>query len=307
MVSVVIPAYDEAQTIERCLSAMLAGASAGELEIIVVCNGCTDRTAELARRFEPQGVLVVETPIGSKPHALNLGDQHATRFPRFYVDADIQLSVDAIRDVAALMARHNDILLAAPKAVVDLEGRSRWVKSYYRVWTQLPYFTQSMVGSGVYAFSAGGRARFDRFPDIISDDEFARRVVKPSERASSNGSTFVISPPHTIAALIDVNTRVRAGMYELRQRFPELSENSGTSPLASLRAIASQPRLWLDAPVYLGVMLLAKLAAERKLARGGQRVWNRDSTARAAAGGSLASTSVAGTSTAVTGNAAAKA
>ena len=47
-VSVVIPAHDEEAVIERCLGTLLADARAGEVEVVVVCNGCTDDTAARA-------------------------------------------------------------------------------------------------------------------------------------------------------------------------------------------------------------------------------------------------------------------
>ena len=63
MVSFVIPAHNEEAVIGRCLTALLAGARRDELDIIVVCNGCTDRTAEVARciwdNLHPHGVAVV--------------------------------------------------------------------------------------------------------------------------------------------------------------------------------------------------------------------------------------------------------
>ena len=44
----------------RCLRSLLADAKPNEFEIIVVCNGCKDDTAERAREFEAQGVKVLE-------------------------------------------------------------------------------------------------------------------------------------------------------------------------------------------------------------------------------------------------------
>lgn len=278
--SVVIPAYNEERTIERCLETLLADARPGELEVIVACNGCRDRTAELARRFEDRGVRVVETQQASKSVALNLGDSHASCFPRFYLDADIRLTMSALREVVDLLETHPEVALSAPRAVVDTSQSDPLVRSYYRVWTDLPYFKENMIGSGVYAFSEEGRRRFDEFPEIIADDEFARRIVKPEERRSSSGETFVISAPRSIQSLLSVNTRVRAGMYQLEERFPELNDNRGTDPGRTLRIIAKSPRLWPDAPVYLGVMFLAKLLAHRKLKGKRAMAWNRDETAR---------------------------
>jgi glycosyltransferase involved in cell wall biosynthesis len=277
--SIVIPANNEARVIERGLSAILDGSIPGELEIVVVCNGCSDDTADRARRFGSR-VKVLETPTPSKVHALNLGDQHATAFPRFYVDADIQISAGAIRDVAALLRAGSPILVAAPRAVVAYEDRPFLVRAFYRIWTRLPYFSENMIGSGVYAFSREGRARFDQFPEITADDEFARLTVSPQERSASSATTFTIHPPRTIHGLLEIMTRARSGMYEFRDKFPQLTANNNTNPGRSLRVIATSPSMWLDAPIYLGVMSLAKLRAHQRQHQGRTRAWERDDSSR---------------------------
>jgi glycosyltransferase involved in cell wall biosynthesis len=79
MPSVIIPACNEASVIGRCVDALLQGAPG--IEVVVVCNGCTDDTALVAREQGVGNVTVVETPVGSKIAALNLGDGIATKFP----------------------------------------------------------------------------------------------------------------------------------------------------------------------------------------------------------------------------------
>lgn len=52
--SVVIPAHNEEKYIGKCLKSIRSAAkyvSNGEVEIIVVANRCTDKTAEIARRY----------------------------------------------------------------------------------------------------------------------------------------------------------------------------------------------------------------------------------------------------------------
>ena len=99
MISIVIPARNEAAVIARTLKGMVEGAAPDELDIIVVCNGCTDETATIARGFGPP-VRVIETIVGSKNHALNVGDESARGFPRVYADADVLIPIDAIRALA---------------------------------------------------------------------------------------------------------------------------------------------------------------------------------------------------------------
>ena len=89
-ISVVIAAHNEEAVLGRCLDALLRTARTGELEIAVVCNGCTDGTAEVARGYG-EDICVLETPEASKTAALNLGDPAVSGFPRFYVDADVLL------------------------------------------------------------------------------------------------------------------------------------------------------------------------------------------------------------------------
>ncbi|MCD4673026.1 MAG: glycosyltransferase, partial [Anaerolineaceae bacterium] len=137
MISIIIPAHNESSVIARCCEALLNGALPRELEIIVVCNGCTDNTAEVARSIS-KDIKVVETGVPSKSNALNIGDSLATSFPRFYIDADVIVPLDSVRKTAVLLQNQN-ILAAAPSMEVDLAGRGFFVKAFYRVWLALPY------------------------------------------------------------------------------------------------------------------------------------------------------------------------
>ena len=52
MISVIIPAYNEEDRIEKTLVEYSKGlASLGDYEIIVVCDGSKDRTAEIASKY----------------------------------------------------------------------------------------------------------------------------------------------------------------------------------------------------------------------------------------------------------------
>ena len=193
-VSVVIPAHNEESVIERCLGTLTAGAAPGELDVVVVCNGCKDRTAAIARGVA--GVRVVELDVASKAAALNAGDDHATHFPRIYLDADIELSLSALRATDA--KPHREVLCAAPTPVFEVEGRPMLIREYYRVWGELPYLTEAMVGTGVYALSEAGRARFGRFPPITADDQFVLQQFDRTERRAIADHHFVVHTPTTI-------------------------------------------------------------------------------------------------------------
>src|ERR1700722_5972108 len=100
--SVVVPAHNESQVIGRCLAALARGEPSDALEVVVVCNGCTDDTPARARSAGPH-VRVIELSEASKIAALNAGDEACTTFPRFYVDADVELTPASIRAVTAAL------------------------------------------------------------------------------------------------------------------------------------------------------------------------------------------------------------
>ncbi len=105
-VTVIIPAHNEEQALPPTLGSLMAQDFEGQLRIVVVPNGCTDRTAQVARSFIEKArkhgfeMVVVELAEGCKPKALNQGDVHAIPDSiRIYLDADIRLSRTAITAV----------------------------------------------------------------------------------------------------------------------------------------------------------------------------------------------------------------
>jgi glycosyltransferase involved in cell wall biosynthesis len=277
--AVIVPACNEEHVIGRTLSAMLDGADPGELEIVVVANGCDDRTAAAARAFEP-AVRVVETPIASKALALDLGDRTAIAHPRLFVDADVTVDVSAIRAVAdALdveMAR-----AAAPQLHVDVAGRPWSVRAYYRIWSRLAFARAGALGSGFYGISAAGRARFDRFPELIADDLFVPGLFAASERLVLRDHVFVQPAPRDRRSLVTRRVRAAAGTLQYGAQFPIAHAELVGSGRGALLAIAARPWLWPAALAYASVRAQAQLGAHRKVRRGLLTSWERDESTRA--------------------------
>lgn len=267
--SVIIPAHDEEAVIGRCLGTLLEGAEPGELEIVVVCNGCRDGTAAAARAAAPEAT-VVELPQPSKAAALNEGDRWASAFPRVYLDADVEVSVVDLRRVAEALAQPG-VLCAAPLPHFALRGRPWVVRKFYEAWERLPYLTQNMVGSGFYALSKEGRVRFDGFPDVTGDDHFVLQHFEPGERRAVAGASFVIHPPHSVRGLLAVRARVYRGNREL--------EDAGTpAPLQRRRgAIVGlvRPGSVVPAAVYVLVNTIATFRSRWRPER-----WERDDSTR---------------------------
>src|SRR5947209_2560654 len=144
-VSVVIAAHDEAAVIERTLASILASQLDRPLQVIVVANGCTDDTAAKARSFGA-AVEVIETPLGNKIHALNLGDAAARYFPRAYLDADVELTTNALAKVVQTFEKHPSCHLAAPRAQHVYGGSNPFLAGYYKLWRSMPYVREGVMG-----------------------------------------------------------------------------------------------------------------------------------------------------------------
>jgi len=87
-VSIIIPAYNSEKTIAECISAVQDLDWDGEVEIIVVNDGSSDRTADIASTFS--GVKVITIPNSGAPRATNIGIQTAQN------DIVVSLDADAI-------------------------------------------------------------------------------------------------------------------------------------------------------------------------------------------------------------------
>ncbi len=58
-------------------------------------------------------------------------------------------------------------------------ARSALTRAYARFWQRLPFNRTVAPGYGLYAVNAAGRARWEAFPAIISDDTFVRLQFTP--------------------------------------------------------------------------------------------------------------------------------
>lgn len=278
--SVVIPAHDEARLIDRLLSTLTDSALSGDLEIIVVANGCTDDTAARASTY--RGVRVVEVAEASKIAALRAGDDAAVTFPRAYLDADVMISVDTLLALADVLDREG-VEIASPRLVVDTSAASWAVRQHYRVWELSDFRTHGHIGSGVYALSAAGRARFGQWPDVIADDRFVQQLFLPPERATLSDRSFTVRSAATMRSHLRRSVRIARGNRELDADLQKAPATSGGERASILKRVAHRPGLWMSFAVYCVSWTVPNIVAARTIARGHERAWNRDETSRTAA------------------------
>ncbi len=277
MTSIVIPAHNESAVIEKTLMAILLQVRDQD-EVIVVCNGCSDDTASIARRFKPR-VTVLETEVASKTNALNLGDREARSFPRVYQDADVTLGDGSLEAIARAL-ESNRWLAVSPDPKMNLEGTSWAVRAYYEIWLSLPYCRNGMIGAGVYALSEAGRARFGDFPKVIADDGYVRALFREGERTRVETAHSFVRAPASLRWLVKIKTRSRLGGMELAMKFPGLLANEAKDYSGALNELFSNPVKWPKLCVYLYVNLLSRFLARRRFSNLSKYQWEKDLSSR---------------------------
>ncbi|MGB7564819.1 MAG: glycosyltransferase family 2 protein [Prochlorococcaceae cyanobacterium] len=263
--SIIIPAHNEAAVIDRTLTALEPLVAAGTAEVIVVPNGCTDDTADRARGHA--GVRVVELSEGSKAAALNAGDAHASRWPRLYLDADIEAAPEALAQ--AVRALEGDSIHAARSAFRwDLQGARPIVRAYYRARWRMPSMTAAMWGAGLYGLSEAGHRILGEFPRVIGDDLLVDRTFPPGRKYFASGPAVVVRMPITLHDLVGVLARSRRGAAEQ-------ALETGPGSVRELLRTVTGPTSAVDAICFVLVASAARLRSLHVI-----RGWERDRSTR---------------------------
>jgi len=270
--TVIIPAHNEQSTIGRTLALIAPMAALNQAEIIVVCNGCSDETASIARRFP--GIAVYDIQTASKTAALNVGDAAAHAWPRLYLDADVAIEPATVRAVFDSLTA-GCMLAARPEYTYDTTGASALVRSYYRARRRIPTNRDAIWGAGAYALNAPGHARFDRFPDLTADDSYVDSLFTSEEKVVvPTGSPVLVFTPRTVAGLVAILARQYRGVSELG------TESTTTGSIRSLVASVRGPASATDVVCYGFLTLLGRLKTRRAVGHG-RTGWERDLSSRA--------------------------
>ena len=275
--SIIVPARNEAAVIARTLRAMYDGLGPS-VEVVVVCNGCTDGTVDVVRSLDLPLTVLDLPPLG-KTGALREADRVATALPRLYVDADVVLRGSAAN--AVLRALGDGAVAARPPVAFSTEGCSWAIRRYVAVKEQLPSIVSDLCGGGMYGLSAEARGRFDEFPDVLGDDTFVARIVSRDEvQILSDLEPVVVEVPRTVRSLVGVLGRVYRGNAQMAQLRPDIAAPTTRTTMTELKQLARHPRNWIDVGVYVGLVS----AGRWKARRAGSTTWARDDSARAAVG-----------------------
>lgn len=263
VLTILIPANNEQAYIGRCLDALLEqDAAAGTLRVVVAANACRDATVATARSreaaFAARGskLIVLDIAEPGKPNALDCAEAEAAEGARVFLDADVICDPELIGQIRIALAT------AAPRYATGtlcvMPARSSFTRAYARLWQNLPFFQSGAVGAGFFAVNPAGRARWGRFPRIISDDTFVRVNFTPEERVEVP-ARYHWPMIEGFRGLVKVRRRQDAGVMQMQALYPQLMANEAKPPLHKTRLLGLALRQPLDLAAYLAVHLAVRL------------------------------------------------
>jgi glycosyltransferase involved in cell wall biosynthesis len=228
MISFVVPAYNEERFLGPTLEALRAAASeAGQpYELIVVDDGSTDRTAEMARA---QGARVVSVRFRQISRTRNAGAAVASGDTLIFVDADTIVPASTLR--AALDALRSGAVGGG--ATVVLDGHVPW----WAEWTLAAiggFMRVCRLAAGCYIFCS--RAAFDAAGGF-DETLFAAEELAFSRRLARQGRVVILRESVTSSG-----RKIRTHGWRELLRLGATFARRGTGALRSRDELA----LWYD-------------------------------------------------------------
>ena len=188
--SVIVPARNARGTLPRTLAALAGQDFDGDYEVIVVDDGSTDDTAELARRA-PGEVRVLTQPPGGPGAARNTGVAAAGGAVLAFCDADVfpapgwlRAGVGALADADLVQGR----VLPDPRTPLGPLDRTIWVTSAAGLWEAANLFVSRALFERVGGFPDGIRPTVGKA--LAEDVLFGYGALRAGARASFCGEAL---------------------------------------------------------------------------------------------------------------------
>lgn len=129
-ISILVPAYNEENSLENTINALLAAEyPAGKKEIIIINDGSTDRTAEIAQKLAKQynEIIFLDKKNSGKANSLNAALKIAKGELFAVVDADSYPKKDALMKMVGLFDEPG---VAAVTSRVLVKNKATWLGRY---------------------------------------------------------------------------------------------------------------------------------------------------------------------------------
>ncbi|MFQ6573795.1 glycosyltransferase family 2 protein [Pseudomonas sp. UM16] len=238
-VSVVVAAHNEERHIEDKLRNLLAqDAHLCTMQIIIASDGSSDRTVELARRFDDPRILVLDLPRQGKNSVLNAAVEHCTGDIVVFTDADVHWLDGTLQALLAPFA-DPDVGGTVGNMIIPVAGKGLSVGEslyrHYEAWLRRVETRTGCTVSADGALQALRRELYQPIPARVNDDFYintcapvaGKRVVyvdqakvldhgvDEAERQFSRRQRVTVGGLISLAARRELLNPLRHGLYAI--------------------------------------------------------------------------------------------
>ncbi|MBA1195134.1 glycosyltransferase [Pseudomonas entomophila] len=250
-VSVVIAAHNEARHIvDKLRSVLRQDYQAADLQVVVVSDGSTDATVQLARSLGDPRVEVLDLPRLGKAGVLNAGVEVSRGELLVFTDADNQWADDTLGLLLAPFA-DPEVGASAGHMIIPVVGQGLSLGDslyrHYEAWVRKVENSTGCMVSADGALLALRRTLYQAVPKQVNDDFFI------STCAPAAGKRIVYVPE---AIVLDQGVDEADKQFRRRQRVTV----GGLLSLAARRELLNPLRHGLYAIALISHKLIRRLA-----------------------------------------------
>ena len=127
--SVIIPVYNSEKFLKRCLDSIFNVINSDDVEVVIIDDGSTDKSAKIYESYSDKNILTIKTPNRGVSKARNLGLEKSHGDYIMFVDSDDYLLPDWLNyfrkiydskiDMAIFSTHYNDSIIYTKKMLVE--------------------------------------------------------------------------------------------------------------------------------------------------------------------------------------------
>lgn len=221
--TIVIPTYNVEKYIEQCLSSFLVPEILPELEVLIINDGSTDRSAELAEEFVnryPDTFRLINKENGGHGSAINRGIQEASGRYMKVVDSDDWVEGEALKAlVTFLRSSQSDLVISRYYWVHEQTGKKEL--EFEEPFAGVEYGRE-------YTFSEVSRKVFLKMHAFTVRTKLMRRIPPIDEHCYYVDMEYVLFPipqVRTVTFLAEVVYLYRIGLPGQSMNMSRMQKN----------------------------------------------------------------------------------